>query len=95
MTRAEWIQQTISRVIAQCSTVSTGDISITAVVEAANALEKSGDAPWDGPLPAAAQINLLIDEAVQVEREACAKLVREGPWLLADIACEIRARGAK
>jgi hypothetical protein len=100
MTRAEFIQQAVLA----ARNLGAPHTSINEAVIAADALEKSGAAPWDSGVIARAvkdggdrvplsQARVALIDAVKSEREACAQIADrndQSPW---GIAREIRARG--
>lgn len=68
MTRAQWIQQYVLDACRQSEFNS--DKTFADAMYVADALEKSGAAPWDGALPPAQVLNRLIEENVIVFRRA-------------------------
>jgi len=102
MKRSEWIQRYVLDV---CNQNMWNDETAADAKHVADALEKSGVAPWDGaPVSLAPGLEWVADcerykaetvAAVEAEREACAQIADrndQSPW---GIAKEIRARGVQ
>jgi hypothetical protein len=96
MTRAEWIQQ---YVLDACATGKWDEAETVADAKyAADALEKSGAAPWSDSEPELDALGDTREESsrtrrfVEAEREACAQIAEEETMGCEDIANAIRAR---
>ena len=107
MTRAEWVQRAILGYMATpTNPPAMFDFCLMLATRAADDLEKSGAAPWDGDerdicggsehCPGCAGC-IPRQDSVKSEREACAKII-DGAFHgepKADLAAKIRARGTR